>query len=105
MRVTIQYFEGCPNWRDTLARVESVLTELSLPISVLVLECIDSQEAAERAGFRGSPTVLIDGRDPFEDPGAPVGLACRLYVTPAGPAGSPDRTSLLRALRAGASQG
>jgi hypothetical protein len=29
--------------------------------------------------MHGSPTLLIDGRDPFAGPGAPASLSCRLY--------------------------
>lgn len=42
-----------------------------------------------RVGFHGSPSVLVDGVDRFSDPAAPVGLSCRIYQTPDGPAGSP----------------
>ncbi len=38
---------------------------------------VSTPEEAEAAQFRGSPTVLVDGRDPFSDPEAPVGLAIR----------------------------
>jgi hypothetical protein len=31
--------------------------------------------------FRGSPAVLITGREPFLDGDAPVGLSCRVYRT------------------------
>jgi hypothetical protein len=66
----------------------------------------DEREAAE-LGFTGSPTVLVDGRDPFADEGAPPALACRLYRTgsapgtPAGPAtsGVPPLAGLVEALR------
>jgi type IV secretory pathway TraG/TraD family ATPase VirD4 len=56
-------------------------------------------EDAERLGFIGSPTVLVDGSDPFATPGAPIGLACRVYVTPEGLAGSPTLDQLMEALR------
>ena len=29
--------------------------------------------------FDGSPTILIDGNDPFPGPSGPVGLSCRSY--------------------------
>ena len=41
------------------------------------------REAAE-AGMRGSPTLLINGVDPFAAPGQAPGLACRLYRDAAG---------------------
>jgi hypothetical protein len=57
---------------------------------------IGSPEAAEEHGFRGSPTVLIDGVDPFADNDAPVGLSCRMYVTERGLAGTPSIDQLER---------
>jgi hypothetical protein len=50
---------------------------------------VTSVEEAEALRFRGSPTVLVDGRDPFASGGELFGLACRIYQTPDGPAGSP----------------
>jgi hypothetical protein len=49
------------------------------PESVEVIE-VDTDEAAERRRFVGSPTIRIDGNDiqpPVE--GEPTGLACRVY--------------------------
>ncbi len=45
---------------------------------------VTSAEQADAVGFRGSPTILVDGADPFADPDAPTGLACRIYRTAAG---------------------
>lgn len=39
----------------------------------------DLAEAA-RWGMYGSPTLLIDGRDPFTVPGTVPAVACRLYA-------------------------
>jgi hypothetical protein len=61
-------------------------------------QLIDTPEDALRFGFRGSPTVLIEGLDPFADPQAPVGLSCRVYRTATGSAGSPPRDQLQAAL-------
>jgi hypothetical protein len=41
---------------------------------------IDTDDAAERTGFAGSPTVRVDGRDiQPPDEGEPIGLTCRVY--------------------------
>ncbi|MFH8467015.1 hypothetical protein [Streptomyces sp. NPDC017991] len=42
---------------------------------------VADQADAERTGFTGPPTCLIDGRDPFANPSSPTGLACRMYHT------------------------
>lgn len=51
-------------------------------------------------GFKGSPTVLIDGVDPFGSGKESVGLSCRLYKTETGDAGSPTLQQLKRAVAA-----
>ncbi|GAA1784458.1 thioredoxin family protein [Agromyces lapidis] len=96
MEITLQYFDGCPNWKTADAR----LTELISGRRDLTLrrELVATAEQAERIGFRGSPSILVDGVDPFADPNAPVGLACRIYATPAGPAGAPTTAQLREVL-------
>ena len=37
----------------------------------------DEAEAASR-GMHGSPTILINGADPFAEPGQPASMSCRL---------------------------
>lgn len=98
MNIVVQYFDGCPNWQTT-ARHLSRLVDEGLEATV-DYELIDSHEEAEMRGFRGSPTVLIDGIDPFSNVDGPGGLSCRVYHTEAGLAGSPTidqlRTAILR---------
>lgn len=96
MRITLQYFDGCPNW-NTTATCLSTLTAEDLDVTI-GYELIDTHEAAVARGFRGSPTVLIDGVDPFADENAPVGLACRIYRTEGGYAGSPSLSQLRHAI-------
>jgi hypothetical protein len=59
---------------------------------------VSTPEEAQAAGFRGSPTVLVNGQDPFADPDAPVGLSCRVFRTEAGLAGAPTVEQLLAVL-------
>ena len=63
---------------------ERGLAELGVTHVVLRRELVDTVEEAERVGFLGSPTILIDGTDPFDAPGATPGLSCRLYRTDTG---------------------
>ena len=96
MDVTLLYFDDCPNWRVTAAHLGVLEAEREdLRIS---RRLVTTPEEAEATGFRGSPSVLIDGVDPFAEPDAPVGLACRAYQTPEGPAGSPTLDQLREAL-------
>jgi hypothetical protein len=59
-----------------------------------VLELVETPEDADRLEFAGSPTILVDGVDPFAQKGATVGLTCRVYRTPDGLAGSPTADQL-----------
>jgi len=47
-------------------------------------EQVTTAEQADAAGFVGSPTILVNGTDPFANPGTPTGLACRVYLTDSG---------------------
>jgi hypothetical protein len=49
----------------------------------------DREEENDLVGFAGSPTILVNGRDPFPAATSTRALSCRLYPTPDGPAGSP----------------
>ena len=99
MKITIQYIDGCPHWKLADERVRSVLRELARDDVKLDYMLIGSSEEAERVGFRGSPTVLIDGHDAFVTGEEPVGMTCRVYRTPGGPQGAPTEAQL-RALLA-----
>jgi len=94
--VTLLYFDGCPNWEETDRHLRVLAEEF--PDMVITRVLVESPEEADRVGFRGSPSVLIDGTDPFSDQDAPAGLSCRVYPTPDGLAGSPTLEQLREAL-------
>lgn len=95
MDVTVLHFDGCPNWELVDQRLEALADELGFAVSH---RKVTSPEEAERLGFRGSPTVLVDGRDVFAQGDEPVGLSCRIYQTPQGPAGAPTVEQLREVL-------
>lgn len=95
MDVQLLYFDGCPNWTTADERLRSLADELELTV---IRHRVETPEEAERVGFRGSPTILVDGRDPFAQGDEPTGLACRVYATPDGAAGSPTTEQLRAAL-------
>lgn len=94
MDVTLLYFDGCPNWRTTDERLAELAGELGLKVQ---RRRVETPEEAVAIGFPGSPTVLVEGRDPFATGTEPGGLACRLYHTPDGPRGSPTLEQLRQA--------
>jgi hypothetical protein len=61
---------------------------------------IASQEQAQERGFVGSPTILINGVDPFGVAGQSPAYACRVYATPAGLSGVPPLGDIISALTA-----
>lgn len=93
MDIKLLYFDGCPNWKQTDADLASLATEYDFTVTRQKVETI---EDAERWQFGGSPTVLVNGVDPFALPTDPYGLSCRIYQTPAGLAGAPT-VGMLRA--------
>lgn len=96
--VTIQHVAGCPNWQLADERVRLAVGARA-DVRV-VHQLVQTEEQARELGFTGSPTILIDGVDPFADPGRPAGLACRVYPTAAGLAGAPELEQLARVLGA-----
>jgi hypothetical protein len=95
VHVTLLYVDGCPNRQLADERLRALADEFDLQIGSRQVEGPDD---AERLGFRGSPTILIDGRDPFAAGDEPVGLSCRIYRTPEGVAGAPTLEQLRAAL-------
>lgn len=100
MQITLRYFDGCPNWRIAQRRLRVALADADATDAAIALERVETHEEAVRLGFRGSPTILIDGHDPFADERADIGLACRVYATPEGFQGAPSLDQLRTALGA-----
>ena len=84
--VRLVYFDACPNWSTADRRLRALAEELGFELE---FQSVSSPVEVEAAGLRGSPTILVDGRDPFATAEAPLSMSCRLYSTQAGPAGSP----------------
>lgn len=95
--VTVLYFAGCPSWQTAVERVHAAAVQGQLDVAVSVL-AVETQQDADLFGFTGSPTIWLDGVDPFESADTVPALACRVYATPAGLAGSPTVEQLADAL-------
>lgn len=99
VRVSLLYVDDCPSWQVTGSRLAEALLLVGLPDQVVEHLLIATEADAQAAHFRGSPTILIDGEDPFDDGGTrSFGLTCRLFPTDAGLAGSPTVDQLVAAL-------
>ncbi len=77
MRVMVLAVPGCPNATLLDERLAQVLDgRRDVSVTHRVIE--DEQEAA-RLGMHGSPTMLVDGTDPFAERGQSPTVSCRLY--------------------------
>lgn len=78
IRIEIQYFTSCPNSPILIKRVKEAIKGFENIDYKEVL--VDSNEKAGEVKFRGSPTLLINGKD-YEDQPAPesAALTCRYY--------------------------
>ena len=94
MKVELRYFDGCPSWRAAEQRLRSALDSTGHADAEIILRRVETEADAERLSFRGSPTILIDDRDPFDETGGSFGLACRVYRTSEGLSGSPTQAQL-----------
>lgn len=78
-RIEVQYFNGCPNSETVLQMVKEFISKSEMEIDFVEV-LVETQDAAEKYKFRGSPTLLINGKD-FE--GLPESktpsLSCRYY--------------------------
>ncbi len=79
IKIEVQHFHGCPNGPAMIANVKEAIAEFDGGVVYSEL-LVDSNEIAGRIGFRGSPTLIINGED-FEGSPAPErpALNCRIY--------------------------
>ncbi|HWH38034.1 MAG TPA: proline dehydrogenase family protein [Candidatus Limnocylindrales bacterium] len=84
MRAELLITPGCPHAARAEDDLRAVLAERGLPSEVEKVFINDLDHAAG-LGFRGSPTIRLDGRDVVpSEPGGQANLGCRLYVQPDG---------------------
>lgn len=94
MKLEVLHVPDCPNLEPLLDRLHAVT---NLP--VLTHQIHTDEEAAAR-GMAGSPTLLVDGVDPFGAAGpCDFGVSCRIYRGPDGQmTGAPSVEQLREAL-------
>ncbi|MDQ3165959.1 MAG: thioredoxin family protein [Actinomycetota bacterium] len=99
MDIALLYFDDCPNWKIADERLAAIAAER--PDLTVSRHLVETLEEAERVGFHGSPSILVDGVDVFAEPDDGVGLSCRVYRTPDGLEGAPTVEQLRAALAVG----
>lgn len=77
--IDFMYFKGCPNSEETLKNLYEALKELGLNEEVNIIE-IKNIEMAQEFNFPGSPTILINGVDIYDEKKPEkANFACRVY--------------------------
>ncbi|MFE7113156.1 organomercurial lyase [Streptomyces sp. NPDC057575] len=76
MRITVLTVPECPNAPLAVERVTAALAGRDAEVEMVEVR---DQEQAAAYGMNGSPTVLLDGVDPFALEGAAPSVSCRLY--------------------------
>src|SRR5215813_13104282 len=77
MELMVLAVPSCPNAPVLERRLAMVLA--GRPAVTVTRQVITEAADAARWGMHGSPTLLVNGRDPFAGPGVAPAVACRLY--------------------------
>lgn len=77
--------------------VEQVVADQGLDAAIQYTVIKSDKQAFEHQ-FIGSPTIRIDGVDPWPIPNAPAGMRVRLFFTDQGPVDYPTYDMLVEAL-------
>ena len=77
LELTVLAVPDCPSLAILERRLAEVLADH--PGLVVTRRVITDEAEAARWGMHGSPTLLVDGQDPFAGPGAVPAFACRMY--------------------------
>ena len=98
MKVELLYFDECPSYQAAERLLREALAEDGLPGQIEMIRVGDDADA-QRLSFLGSPTIRINGIDPFAHGEASYGMECRVFVTPEGLKGWPSKEMLHDALK------
>jgi hypothetical protein len=99
MRVQVLHVVDCPNAELARVRVREAARRAGVAID-LREEIVTDERTAVAAGMRGSPTVLVGGRDVVTAAGETPALSCRLYRSDAGYDGAPPVDAIASAIAA-----
>lgn len=97
MEIRLVYFEDCPNWRLAHDRLRTALELLHRGDEPVQFTLVASPAEAVAAGLHGSPTILVNGNDPFPHR-AEDAWSCRLYANEGGVEGAPSVRALVEVL-------
>jgi hypothetical protein len=78
MRVEILHVPDCPSVPLLRERLDEALADTGA-VAEVTQRVVEDAETATAVGMTGSPTLLVDGVDPFAEPGVVPSVSCRLY--------------------------
>lgn len=76
MRVELLYWDADPEYMTARQDLVEVLTEDAFETTIQMV-AVSRRADAELLGFRGSPSIRIDGQDVDADSEQPIGLSLR----------------------------
>jgi hypothetical protein len=100
MRIQVLHVPDCPGAAVLTERLARLLA--GRPNVHLDRQVVTDDAQAVALGMSGSPTLLVDGVDPFAEPGRSPSLSCRLYRDTDGYIGGAPSAAQLRRALAGA---
>ena len=77
--VELLWWAECPSWERALAILREEMEGAGLDPDAATVTEVATDDQAERLGFPGSPTILVDGVDVQAPASDPTGLTCRVY--------------------------
>jgi hypothetical protein len=99
MQASLIYLDSCPDWRVARERLRRAINSAEVGAVSVVVRVVITHREAVACGLCGSPTILIDGADPFAGVDLQTGIYCRQFTTEAGPDVAPSVAQLVAALR------
>ncbi|WP_300016908.1 thioredoxin family protein [Pseudonocardia sp.] len=97
MRIELLVVPDCPNEAPAYERLRLALDDAGRFDIEIMVHTVTEGTVRSAPAFAGSPTVLIDGVDPFADQATPAAnLSCRVYRSADGVSGAPSLDELRR---------
>jgi MerT mercuric transport protein len=102
MKIEVLYFDGCPNHKPAVERVQQLLHEEGVSAEMVEVNVSD-ESIARKVGFLGSPSLRVNGLDvePEARTAHEYGMMCRTYAVNGKREGLPSREILRQAIREG----
>ena len=100
MRVELLVVPSCPHENVAAERLRQALDDAGHATIPVEVRSMTVEAVAGTPKFAGSPTILIDGADPFAEQASGSGaFSCRVYRGEAGLSGAPSVEQLRQVLR------